>query len=81
MSRKARHPMPKRSKQDDLDSSSASFRSALNAAKIDFLKLPDHAAHIERWLESADDPIWKNMVRKIFSDYPPSQELIEANYR
>jgi hypothetical protein len=72
----------KYARHDVLDSSSASFRSTLIAAKVKFQDDPQHLAHIERWLGSADDPIWRSIVKKIImnSDHPRPQELIEPNY-
>jgi hypothetical protein len=65
-----------------LDSPTQSFRSALIAAHTKFDE-PAIRAHIDRWLSSADDPVWQKTVVKMLSSSgknEPTQELIENNY-
>jgi hypothetical protein len=58
-----------------------SFRSALEAARTKY-NGASVVAHIERWLSSADDPVWHEIVTEALSDlaYTPPQDLIAANY-
>jgi hypothetical protein len=51
-------------------------------AKIKFGENPSNRAHLERWIASADDQIWRRIVEKLLVNYPYqiSPDLIEGNY-
>jgi hypothetical protein len=62
------------------DASTPSFRSTLLAA---LAKFPQCSAHIKQWLNSADDPVWKEIVSVIVGrcKYGKPEEHFAANYQ
>jgi hypothetical protein len=78
-----RRPLESITRPNELahDSSTPSFRSALIAARVKFTEHADRV-HIERWLSSADDPVWENIVTEIVrhSKHERPEELIADHY-